>query len=723
MKSKKTKIIAIAAAAVILIAVLVPMIGGMIRDGRVKTLVNQQNYVASKLIELGDYVQGWQLAARSDQTLENAVSRQLMVLATGFQADFDAVITWADAYLADGSDAVIAEVRTIASDIVEKYREQYGESSSYGWGDSYVYYDLDEDTRADLLKILLRVQASIDVKKNGTGLQAMVDMLQNGGYGDSITEQALNDDTSALALKLKALTKMKQHDYDGAYELAEQLFTQDDSFENRALLANLVASGGVYSPNEEVSAATAKRMDRRSDLYEKLGKLQTDLADEESERKQIRLQQEIASIEAEIDAIDTELEAEPVRRAINFIELQTPVADKNSGAYQMEMAYLYHAAGEKNKADDMLVDLLDHAGKSTEPVAMTVKRLADSYQKDGAGSSNTYRLEQLWQSVMQLLHITDIRREYNEESFFEYLLDLLDRMFNGVLIRHIDTTGFPKVRVTVTIAAELEEKLKKSDFEIYDMDNRIRSVKLIEADKAEVADQLSVMLVVDRSGSMQGTSMENTKAAVTNFVRSVDAKTNLGLVTFESVAELMTPLGSSRLELLRDIEGLTTTGGTSIYSGLQTAGEALAGRSGRKVIILLSDGADGDSGMIDGVLADLKTKNIAVYTIGIPGADTTYLKYIADSCGGKYMEADSSELLHDVYQTIGDYVENDYILEFEAKSDLEEFTRSLRVKADAIDAASDRDYTVGVPAELLAEEENSPALFDCFRQIGGSVTE
>ncbi len=66
--------------------------------------------------------------------------------------------------------------------------------------------------------------------------------------------------------------------------------------------------------------------------------------------------------------------------------------------------------------------------------------------------------------------------------------------------------------------------------------------------------------------------------------------------------------------------------------GFQMAGDELMTETGRKIIILLSDGEDGDTSKIDGVLRQLHQSNIYVYTIGFGGADTEYLSYIANSC-------------------------------------------------------------------------------------------
>ena len=58
MKKKKITKVIIAVIAVVLVAAAAILITGFLRSRKTETMVQQQNYVASKLLELGDYEQG-----------------------------------------------------------------------------------------------------------------------------------------------------------------------------------------------------------------------------------------------------------------------------------------------------------------------------------------------------------------------------------------------------------------------------------------------------------------------------------------------------------------------------------------------------------------------------------------------------------------------------------------------------------------------------------------
>ena len=144
------------------------------------------------------------------------------------------------------------------------------------------------------------------------------------------------------------------------------------------------------------------------------------------------------------------------------------------------------------------------------------------------------------------------------------------------------------------------------------------------------------------------------------------------------------------------------------------------GESGRRVIILLSDGADGSADLIDEVLAELNRQDIIVYTIGFGGVDVNYMTYIAQSCGGQFMQAESTEVLGQIYAQIGTTLTNDYVLEFEAMNEPEEFLRNMEVSLTGEDAFAQEEYHVGVSPEDIAAEQGQEPLANYFRQIGGS---
>lgn len=722
-KNKLTKFIIGIIAAVLVFAAAI-LITSFVRSHKTETLVQQQNYVASKLLELGDYEQGRILAARCDQMKENDISRQLLVLAAGFQSDYETGIRYAEGYLAKKSDARLSEAKKVLEEFLTS--EAALEESTY-----YEQYEqLKTSTREKLLGLLLQVQNSIDVKKNSANIQAMLDMMSAQSIS-SETLAELEKDNSMLSQKVQAVYAIQTGDFTKALDKATKAFNSNKTFENRALLANIIAKQGAYLDDQ--NSKISKLREEQYELQNKLNELNVKYQETASEAEKLKLTNQMEELEIQIQTKEDTIESEPVRRAINFIETTTPVTERDTVAYKIELAQLYYQAKEDEKAKDLLVEVIKETADDTiEPTAMLMEDFVTFYQmKNGQIDKPAYfdmeniTIDVIWNRIAELLNFIDNGYYYygTGDNFYQFMLEVLDALYNGLIIREIDATDFPVVRVTVNVAMELEEKLKKSNFSIMEMNSSIRDFQILDESEIETDEEMSVVLVVDRSGSMAGAPLEDTKKAVSNFVKSVEDSIRIGLVAFDDSAEVIAPISDNRTPILQGINSIYDRGGTSIYLGLQQAGVELEGESGKKIVILLSDGADGDASRIDAVLEDLKRKNIYVYTIGFGGADTEYLSYIATSCGGKFIQADSSEVLGEIYSAIGEYMVNDYIIQFTVVMDPDNYSRVVNVSVDVNDAFAEREYHVGVPYEDIENETGETPLADYFWQIGGSWME
>ena len=106
---------------------------------------------------------------------------------------------------------------------------------------------------------------------------------------------------------------------------------------------------------------------------------------------------------------------------------------------------------------------------------------------------------------------------------------------------------------------------------------------------------LNVSLVLDRSTSMKGESIEMVKASALHLVQNLRKGDLLSIVTFSDRAELVLPasIHNDRWKAETKIRSITPSGGTEIYRGLKTAfDEVRKHLSDTRVnhIVLLTDG-------------------------------------------------------------------------------------------------------------------------------------
>lgn len=172
---------------------------------------------------------------------------------------------------------------------------------------------------------------------------------------------------------------------------------------------------------------------------------------------------------------------------------------------------------------------------------------------------------------------------------------------------------------------------------------------------------LDVVLVVDRSGSMEGPKIEAARSVGADFAAELDfRKARAATVLFATQAELTQVLTDDAAAVIRGVAQARAGGGTNIADALALAGEELTGPraqpDGRKAVVLLTDGKpDGGldpRGRALSQAATLRAAGVAVYAIGL-GADVdgALLGQIAGD-PTRYFQAPSAAELAGIYRLI-----------------------------------------------------------------------
>jgi uncharacterized protein YegL len=158
---------------------------------------------------------------------------------------------------------------------------------------------------------------------------------------------------------------------------------------------------------------------------------------------------------------------------------------------------------------------------------------------------------------------------------------------------------------------------------------------------------IDVVLVIDDSGSMDGTKISSAKTAATDFINGNTAKNITGLQPGDRVAVVtlnngsMSGLTSTFSVATNFISNIDASGGTSYKPALVLANNILSEKnpSSTAVIIFLADGDPGDGqSAVDYCSNILKPAGVQIYTIGLgvaPGSNAeTLLKAMASSVNG-----------------------------------------------------------------------------------------
>jgi VWFA-related protein len=220
----------------------------------------------------------------------------------------------------------------------------------------------------------------------------------------------------------------------------------------------------------------------------------------------------------------------------------------------------------------------------------------------------------------------------------------------------------------------LVQDLNRGDFEIRE-DGQRQDLRYFARDTDL---PLTVALMVDVSGSVRAW-IDTEKDAAAKFLQAVIRPSDQAmLVGFSSTIILwqdMTP-SVERLNLalgrLRPIpfRGIPLDGspmpGTLLYDAVGAAArEKLAKISGRKVVVVISDGLDnGSASQAEEAVAAVQSANAIVYGIcydtGFSGC--SFLKGLAEPTGGRMFEAGKKTPLSQIFQIIEQELRSQYAL-------------------------------------------------------------
>ena len=139
--------------------------------------------------------------------------------------------------------------------------------------------------------------------------------------------------------------------------------------------------------------------------------------------------------------------------------------------------------------------------------------------------------------------------------------------------------------------------------------------------KRETSDKRDIVLVLDVSGSMSGTPLEETKKAATKFISTIlKEDASIGIVVYDDNAEVLSDFSMDEEKLTGIVSGITDRGSTNIDDGLTKANELLQySNAEKKIIVLMSDGMPNCGREGDDLIAfadSIKDTGTYIYTLG-----------------------------------------------------------------------------------------------------------
>jgi Ca-activated chloride channel family protein len=182
-------------------------------------------------------------------------------------------------------------------------------------------------------------------------------------------------------------------------------------------------------------------------------------------------------------------------------------------------------------------------------------------------------------------------------------------------------TAVDLVQVGVTVSDRkggLVAQLTRDDFEVYE-DGKRQTIQYFAVGDPDASDEaeMHLGLLLDVSGSM-GEDMSFTKTASIKFLNTLTDAVDITVVDFDTEVRTARYGQSDFARLIERIRQKKADGYTALYDAIGTYLDGAAGQSGRKIMLVYTDGGDTRSSLQWHELLNLlKASDVTVYAIGM----------------------------------------------------------------------------------------------------------
>jgi Ca-activated chloride channel family protein len=195
----------------------------------------------------------------------------------------------------------------------------------------------------------------------------------------------------------------------------------------------------------------------------------------------------------------------------------------------------------------------------------------------------------------------------------------------------------------------------------------------------------AVALAIDRSFSMKGTPLTMARTAARVFVASLKPDDRVMLISISGEVEVLAPLTTDRQPLLKALDTLDPWSSTSLFDALIRSLDLLEDETGRRAIVVLSDGEDRYSAARDtDVLNRARRSDVLVYPIAIGRDRPALFAELASLTGGRSFHLRDAAKLQTTLQSIAADLGAQFLLGYAPSRPLaaDDEWRSIRVRVN-----------------------------------------
>ena len=201
----------------------------------------------------------------------------------------------------------------------------------------------------------------------------------------------------------------------------------------------------------------------------------------------------------------------------------------------------------------------------------------------------------------------------------------------------------------------------------------------------------AVALAIDRSFSMKGTPLTMARTAGRAFIGSLKPEDRAMLISISGDVEVLAPLNEDKAPLLKALDAIDPWSTTSLHDAIIRSIDLLEGETGRRAIVVLSDGVDKYSSAREAdVLNRARRSDVLLYPIAIGRVRPTLFAELAAVTGGRSFHLRDPKQLQPTLQAIAEDLRAQYLIGYapaESPAGDDGGWRSITVKVNRPDAA------------------------------------
>jgi tight adherence protein B len=290
----------------------------------------------------------------------------------------------------------------------------------------------------------------------------------------------------------------------------------------------------------------------------------------------------------------------------------------------------------------------------------------------------------------------------------------------------LSADGTTKLVVSVSGVAGADT-LSADNFRVTEAGQPVDQISIERLSQSRAVD-VTVMLVMDTSGSTNGKPLDDAKAAARNFVSSLPPNVRVGLIGFGPTAVLRVPFTTNRAQVIDSINTLRAAGGTAFYDAVRLGANTLNTVPRAQHNMLVFSDAAGDDNSSRFTLADAvnSVKSAKAPVISVLLAQTAApveLNQLANAVkGGRLVQVSQSAQLAAAFQQVAQDITNQYVITY-SSGRLEPKDLDLAVTVTVGSAVgSDRSTVINTRTEGASSAAGQPHQYKSRAPISAFAT-